>query len=329
MTKNILIFRTDRIGDLLITCPSIKTIKEYFPDSEVTIIASKMNYDYAKTFKFIDKFYMFPSKGLFKKIFFFNKIKKKKFDYIFLFDGKDRSILLSCLIKSSSKAAKIVNKKQAYLCKLFNIKSSFDNFGNNLNALHQDLLIYSGINTKIKNYDYLQSKNDNYFSNKIPINDYIHVHLDEKWFSSTYIKTYKDINPSFDQFNNFINSLSKKNNILITTGLISNNLIDRLLNESKAKIGDNIYTYNLSDNIIIVFKPTLLDLESLLRKTKILISCHGALTHVAASLNVKIIDIVEKSSDELVKRYSLYIKKYYKVYRDNFKNLIQNINQKI
>ena len=55
----------------------------------------------------------------------------------------------------------------------------------------------------------------------------------------------------------------------------------------------------------------------------------SCLTHVAASLNVKIIDVVEKSSDELVKRYSIYIKNYYKIYRDNFKNLVQNFNNLI
>ena len=76
-------------------------------------------------------------------------------------------------------------------------------------------------------------------------------------------------------------------------------------------------------------QPTFLDLESVLRKAKAVVTCHGALTHAAASFNLKIIDIVEESSDELVKRYSLYINNYYKVYRDNFNNLSQNILSKI
>ena len=64
-----------------------------------------------------------------------------------------------------------------------------------------------------------------------------------------------------------------------------------------------------------------------MRKSKILITCHGAITHVAASLNVKIFDIVEKSSDKLVSRYSLYINNYYKLYRKSFKYLVQDLNQ--
>ena len=64
MTKNILVFRTDRIGDLLLTCPSIKTIKQNFPESELSIMTSERNYTYAKTFDFIDNVYLFPKKSI-------------------------------------------------------------------------------------------------------------------------------------------------------------------------------------------------------------------------------------------------------------------------
>ena len=40
----------------------------------------------------------------------------------------------------------------------------------------------------------------------------------------------------------------------------------------------------------------------------------------------EIIDIVEESKDELVKRYSLYIKNYYKIYREKFSAIKNKIN---
>jgi len=169
-------------------------------------------------------------------------------------------------------------------------------------------------------------KNDNNFSSKIPFQDFIQIHLDEKWFNTTYIKEYTDINPSFEEFTNFLKSISEKNNILITTGLKTNNLIERLELNSVNKLSKNIFLNNIKENIILVKNPSFLDLESLLRKTKVLISCHGALTHAAASFNIKIIDIVEESKDELVKRYSLYIKNYYKIYREKFSAIKNKIN---
>ena len=329
MIKNILVFRTDRIGDLLLTCPSIKTIKEHFPESKLSIVTSEKNFLYAKTFSFFDKVYLFPNGGIIKKIKLFKELSKKTFDNIFIFDGKDRSIIISCFLKSQNKVAKIVNKKQAFFCKLFNIKFSYDVFGVDLNNLHQNLIDCSNIDKKIENFDYLTKKKDNNFASKIPLENYIQIHLDEKWFSSTYIKNYNDINPSFEEFGNFIKSLSDNNNVLITTGLLSNNLIDRLEINSTDQITNNIFINNIKENIILVKKPSFLDLESILRKTKVLITCHGALTHAAASFNIKIIDIVEESREKLVKRYSLYIKNYYIVYRDKFSSIKNRVNQLI
>ncbi len=329
MNKNILVFRTDRIGDLLLTCPSIKTIKENYPDSELTIITSEKNYFYAKTFDFFDEVYVFPKKNILKKIQLFLQLSKKSFDKIFIFDGKDRSIIISCFLKSHKKVAKIVNKKQVFFCKLFKISYSYDILGKDLNDLHQNLLNFSGINKKIDNFDYLTQKKDNNFASKIPFDSYIQIHLDEKWFNSSYIKKYNDINPSFEEFSNFIKSLSEKSNVLISTGIKSNVLIERLELNSVNKLSNNIFINNIKENIILVKQPSFLDLESLLRRTKVLISCHGALTHAAASFNIKIIDIVEKSSDELVKRYSLYIKNYYKIYRDKFSLVKNRVHQLI
>ena len=47
MPTEILIFRTDSIGELIVTCPVIITIKKYFNNSKITIITSNKNYEYA------------------------------------------------------------------------------------------------------------------------------------------------------------------------------------------------------------------------------------------------------------------------------------------
>ena len=53
--KNFLIFRTDRVGDLLFSLLLIKIIKINFPNSKITLISSEKNYLYAKTFKSIER----------------------------------------------------------------------------------------------------------------------------------------------------------------------------------------------------------------------------------------------------------------------------------
>ena len=52
---NYLIFRTDRIGDFLITSSLIKAIKRNDPKSKVFIVASNKNADFIKKCDLVDE----------------------------------------------------------------------------------------------------------------------------------------------------------------------------------------------------------------------------------------------------------------------------------
>ena len=99
--SKILIFRTDRIGDLLTTCPAIISLKNSIKNSSITVVTSNKNDSYAKTFSFIDETILFPD-NIFDKIKFILKLSKLNFDFIFIFDGKDRSIISSIFLNLSS-----------------------------------------------------------------------------------------------------------------------------------------------------------------------------------------------------------------------------------
>ena len=103
MKKKILIFRTDRIGDLLVTCPVIITIKNKLNDCKITLVTSEKNYIYATSFNFFDDIIIYPSKNIFSKVKFILNLSKQKFDYVLILDGKDRSIIASLFIKSDKK----------------------------------------------------------------------------------------------------------------------------------------------------------------------------------------------------------------------------------
>ena len=175
------------------------------------------------------------------------------------------------------------------------------------------------INTNIKNYDFLKIKKNNNFLLKIPIKNYLHIHLDEKWFKNLYIDSYSDINPSYNAFVDFVKNLALKSNVLITTGIIDFDLIQNLKIKFFQKKTDNIYLKNYSNtSVYFIYMPTFNDIESLLRNAKILITCHGAVTHVANSFNVKIVDIIEENRKVFYQRYTSYLKKYNPIYRAKF-----------
>ena len=65
--RSYLIFRTDRIGDFLLSSILIKNIKRNNEDSFITVVCSEKNFEYIKTFKNIDNVILYK-KNLFNLI---------------------------------------------------------------------------------------------------------------------------------------------------------------------------------------------------------------------------------------------------------------------
>ena len=63
-------FRTDRIGDFLLSSILLKSIKRNDKRSHITVVASEKNYDYIKNISFVDKTILYPN-SIINKIFFF------------------------------------------------------------------------------------------------------------------------------------------------------------------------------------------------------------------------------------------------------------------
>ena len=79
MSKRILIFRTDRVGDLIVTCPAILTIKEFFADCKITLISSSKNIEYAKNLNIFTSIINYTFKGFLNKIKFIHNLRKQNF----------------------------------------------------------------------------------------------------------------------------------------------------------------------------------------------------------------------------------------------------------
>ena len=93
----------------------------------------------------------------------------------------------------------------------------------------------------------------------------------------------------------------------------------------------NLYSINLPNkmnkienelnelNISLHKNLDFLELEKITSQSKVLISCHGAISHVAAAYNIKQIDIIDKTYD--YSRWTNHFRNYNYLYRDNFSKL--------
>lgn len=291
-----LIFRTDRIGDFLLTAILINSIKRNEPNSIITVVSSENNYDYIKSFDFVDEVILLKN-NFFDKIRLIKKLRKTYYEYVILHDSKKRSSKISLFLKFGLKIKSNNNLDISYIEIIKKILSEL-----NFNFIDSDL------NTlKQRNYNSLD------YSNK----DFILFHFDEKWIYANYISEYTNIEPSKDALISFINLLLITSNkeLIITTGMNCPNILN------------DIFDNNLDSRITIYKKLDFLDLENLISKCKLLVSCHGSVSHIAAAHQIKQIDIIDEKKLDFYSKWSAHFRNYTPIYRKKFSELSKEITQ--
>ena len=97
--NSVLLFRTDRVGDFLLSLSLIKIIKKNYPNSKITVVASEMNYKYISSFNEVHEVIILKN-NLLSKISLTFKLRNKRYDAIIVHDGKNRSRIVSLFSSS-------------------------------------------------------------------------------------------------------------------------------------------------------------------------------------------------------------------------------------
>jgi ADP-heptose:LPS heptosyltransferase len=290
-----LIFRTDRIGDFLLTLILIKNIRRNDKDSHISVICSKKNYDYIRSFDLVDKTYLFQNdyKNKFRLI---KELRKFVFKYSIIHDGKKRSFFINLFLK--------------------NIKTlNVDNNDIKISHINKIKKIIKIMNFYYKDIDLNTLENRDQNFKHLNRSNYIILHYDEKWSNKTYIKSYKNIEPSEAQLFNFLLALRLKFNlhVVVTTGTKPPILLNTL------------FTKVVDKKIEFIENLNFLELEYLVSKSKLLISCHGAISHIAAAHKIKQIDIIDINIKNPYTNWTEHFRNYFFLYREDFINLSNKI----
>jgi lipopolysaccharide heptosyltransferase II len=99
--KNILIVRTDRLGDVILTTPAIKCLRKNYPKARLTLLISPSTYDIVCQNPYLDEILFDDRKKKHNGLLGFSKlvyeIRKKEFDLAIVYHTKKRSNLLCFL----------------------------------------------------------------------------------------------------------------------------------------------------------------------------------------------------------------------------------------
>jgi len=92
--QNILIVRTDRIGDVVLTTPSIKAIRQAYPSARITVLVALATYDLINGNPYVDEILVDDRQGHHKDLFGFfllvKEIRHKNFDLAVIYHTKRR-----------------------------------------------------------------------------------------------------------------------------------------------------------------------------------------------------------------------------------------------
>ena len=319
--KKIIIFKTDRIGDFVYFSPCLKNIKDNFKNNcEITVVCGKYNYQIVKNYKEIDKIIFFTNNYFLDFFYLFKKTISNNYDYLFQFDGINKSYFFSLFIRSKIKSTIFFNKKSKFFNINYNrirptyfLRKIFHKFlicdqdysNKNENSHYQtnyfNILKKVNINTDSKeNLFYLDKNYLTSFRKIIKLfpNDYYLFHIDEK-----------SNRLSDKNFNSFIDLILNKNNslnTLITFGL------GKLKYENVLKKKLTILDFNnqkfldsIVNNKVVAIKNIPLNLLAyFIKNSKTNFSMHsGSIVHISAAFNVPIVDIVEKEKNNEVDRW--------------------------
>jgi ADP-heptose:LPS heptosyltransferase len=328
MKNKYIFFRTDRIGDFLLSAILIKSVKRSDKFSFITVVASKKNYSYIKNFSYVDEVILFPE-SYFSKIIFYLRFIFKKFYLIAVLDGKKRSLYFSLLTRSKFKFLFTYKRFYKVLFKIFFTKIFYDNDSDNKILEIKNLLNFLSFNLDKSDLNTIDrscvlARNFNIQST----DKYILFHLDEKWIFNDYIHTYKSIEPESEVILiEFLKKLILKtnNDLYISTGNLTNKFII-FFKKNFIKIDQNIYELQYKNNKIIFFdNMSFLQLEKLILNSILLITCHGSLSHVAGSFNNKIIDIIDTSEEDFFNKWTSHFRNYISIHRKRFDQLSSDI----
>ncbi len=338
---NYLIFRTDRIGDFLITSPLIRAIKRNDARSKIFIVASNKNADFIRKYDLVDEVFLLKSKKIADRINLFLKLRKYRFSTIIVSDKKNTSIFFGFLLKAQNKIFNVSKNLQKKILNVIHKNVFLDNDNLEHKSVKDILLDNSkSLNCDLKDEDFHYLKT-NQFKNNFLYNDLLNLenldfllfHYDEKWEIESYSKLFKkastltNIDVKQEVLMKFLFDLSKKTSkkIIITTGTINTKIIEKL-KASSNKINESLHEININNTkVYLLINEDFFSISHLISKSSLFISCHGAFTHIASNYRIKILDIIERKKTVHYSRITKHMKNYKHLYRDNFLKLSQVI----
>ncbi|MCX5687882.1 MAG: glycosyltransferase family 9 protein [Candidatus Omnitrophica bacterium] len=287
--KRILITRTDRIGDVILSLPAIKAVRKAFPNDYIAIMVQPRIEDILKGNPDIDEVIVYDKnkkhKGILKNLSFIKWLRAKKFNMVLNLHSTKRMNLLCFLAGISvrigyarGKADFLLTDKIKYIKKL----------GEKHEAEYSlDILRYLGISPEFSNpFIYVQSEDEKKVDD---ILGDLGINNGEKF---VILHPGASCKSKMWPFENFAK---------IGDMIIENLKIKAMINlaPDQAKLGEKVRAM-MKNKPVFFYEPTTLgELAALFKKASLVISNDSGPAHVAAGIGTPVISIFGRNQKGL------------------------------
>ena len=287
-SKKVLILKYDRIGDMVVTTPIFRELKEALPDIIISVLASQINKDVIKNNPYIDEIYTNYKNSILRDFPTLLRLRKKSFDVCIELEP---SVIPHAIFR-----LKIINPKIII-------------------SIHKDGR-YGVTGSEIKLYDFFTKKDKNSHFGKIWLDTLLFFDIKPNSTKYDFFLSKTEI----DKAEQFVDTLGKKIKIGINTqGSFPEKSIK---NKELVEICVGLHNYFSNIQIVILCNPsqqvekkhfisrlefdyvkcsypteTINDAAALIQKLDIIISPDTSIVHIAASFDIPTISIHENNKD--------------------------------
>ena len=286
--RNILFFRYDRIGDMVITTPVFRELKREYPEINISVLASNSNQNVLHNNPYVDKVYINYKNNLFRDLPTLLKLRNKRYDVCVEFDHSviPHSIARLRIIKPKIIISVVKDGR-------YGVKGSelelYDYFTEKSKDAHfQDIWLNTlspfGVTPKSRQYDLFCTEQQKrkavdfllQFQKKIIIG----INLEGA------VKGKKITSDKLEEICHGIYLINKEVQIILL---------------SSPKIYKNIVrlTQKMSLSYVVPSYKTasVLDVAALIQNLQLIITPDTSIVHIASAFNVPIVSIHEKNND--------------------------------
>lgn len=112
--ENILLIQLRQLGDILLTTPTIRALKQHAPSCSVSFLSHPMGKLILQDNPLLDEHIVMPSEGVGQQIKCFMDLRDRKFDMVFDLMGNPRSALATFATRAPMRVGFAANRRWAY-----------------------------------------------------------------------------------------------------------------------------------------------------------------------------------------------------------------------